>query len=166
MDTMNSDLKAIDLSALTPEQQEAIEKASASIARSAKGKKAVKVKAKTLVHVEGVPAMPPSKPKEAAKPPKGALTRLEVATAKERVFVVNGIKFFAAVGGTGHRILSACDENKKSLESAGRVLTIKGYEVKIKRNKTDKTLWMLDAREKIPSGPWPEEDQPKTESAQ
>ena len=99
-----------------------------------------------------------TKPKKAPKVKKGTITKIEAATARERVFVVNGVKFFAAVGGTGHRLLTACDGSKKKLESAARVLEIKGYATKVKRNKDDKRLWMLEAKERVPSGPWPELD--------
>jgi hypothetical protein len=152
-------LKVAEMADLTNEQREAIEKASAGLQAIQKPLK--RRKARTTVEVENVPAKAVSKPKAAQKVKKGILTRLEVATPKERIFVVNGIKFYAAVGGSGHRILSACDENKKTLESAGRVLLIKGYTVKVKRVKDDKTLWMLEAREKVPSGPWLDEEPAK-----
>jgi hypothetical protein len=152
---------------LTPEQQAAIAGITAGL-QEVKPQKARKVKGKTTVHVEvgegiilppcGGPAEVVSKPKDKEKPKKGAITRLEAATAKERIFVVNGVKFFAAVGGQGHRILTACNESRKLLESASRVLLIKGFTVDVKRNKQDKSLWMLTAKEKIPSGPWPDED--------
>lgn len=152
---------------LTPEQKAAIAGITAGL-QEVTPQKVKKTKGKTSVHVEvgegiiliptGAPAEVVSKPKAKEKPPKGAITRLEAATAKERIFVVNGIKFFATVGSSGHRILTACDESRKLLESAGRVLLIKGFNVEVKRNKKEKTLWMLTAKEKVPSGPWPDED--------
>jgi hypothetical protein len=161
---------------LTPEQQAAIAGITAGLqvistpvktSRRSLGT-LVRTKGKTTVHVEvgegiilspcGGPATVVSKPKDEKKAPRGAITRLEAATAKERIFTVNGIKFFATVGQSGHRILTACDESKKTLESAGRVLLIKGFAVDVKRNKQDKTLWLLTAKEKVPSGPWPDED--------
>ena len=154
---------------LTPEQRAIIDGITAGLQPVSMEKvRKAKTKGKTTVHVEvgegiilspcGGPATVVSKPKDEKKAPRGAITRLEAATAKERIFTVNGIKFFATVGQSGHRILTACDESKKTLESAGRVLLIKGFTVDVKRNKQDKTLWLLTAKEKVPSGPWPDED--------
>ncbi len=106
-------------------------------------------------------AKPAAEPAEATEPKKkvrGAITSIEAANAKERIFVVNGVKFYAAVTDSGFRILSACHESKKTLESAGRVLEIKGWTNKVKRSKEDASLFVLEAKEKRPSGPWPDED--------
>lgn len=147
-------IKVVDLKDLPADKAAALLKAMPKISTGA----VVETSDGTPLPMEDVPAEAVSKPTKAKKPPKGAMTRLEVASPKERVFVVNGVKFFAAVGQSGHRLLSACDASKKKLESAGRVLLIKGYTVDVKRNKTDKRLWMLSAKEKVPSGPWPDED--------
>lgn len=100
----------------------------------------------------------PQKADPPKKPVKGAITKIEALSAKERIFVVNGVKFFAAVTDAGFRVLSACHESKKTLESAARVLEMKGWLPKVKRSKDDKSLFVLEAKEKRPSGPWPEED--------
>ena len=91
-------------------------------------------------------------------PLKGKITKLEAATSKERIFVVNGVKFFAVVTKTGYRVLSACHESKKTLESASRALILKGWDVKVRRSRDDKSLFLLEAREKTPSGPWIDEE--------
>jgi hypothetical protein len=113
---------------------------------------------KTRAGIEGKPAKADSKPSEGKKPVKGAITKVEALNAKERIFVVNGVKFYAAVTDAGFRVLSACHESKKTLESAGRVLEIKGWIAKVKRSKEDKSLFTLEAKEKRPSGPWLEDD--------
>jgi hypothetical protein len=108
--------------------------------------------------IERKPAKADSKPSEGKKPAKGAITKIEALNAKERIFVVNGVKFYAAVTDSGFRVLAACHESKKTLESAARVLEIKGWIPKVKRSKDDKSLFSLEAKEKRPSGPWPDED--------
>jgi hypothetical protein len=150
--TLGEGIKVVDFKDLPAEKQAAMLKA------MPKRTVVVETGDGTPLPMEDVPAEAVPKPAKATKPPKGAMTRLEIASPKERVFVVNGVKFFAAVGQSGHRLLSACDASKKKLESAGRVLLIKGYTVDVKRNKQDKRLWMLSAKEKTPSGPWPDED--------
>lgn len=89
------------------------------------------------------------------------ITKIEAVGPKERIFVVNGVKFFCGVGVSGHRMLTACHESKKTLESALRTLILKGWDGKVKRSKEGKGLWLLEAREKVAKGPWEDED-PKT----
>lgn len=98
------------------------------------------------------------------KPVRGTITAIEAASAKERIFVVNGVKFYAAVTEQGFRVLSACHESKKTLEQAARVLEMKGYASKVKRIKEQKGLFSLEAKERRPSGPWPDEDTPAPEA--
>lgn len=160
-----TDIKPVLLEDLSPEKQAAILKASEGLSATY-ARKPTKGK-KSILTIEGIPqkASPKttqrtvSKGEEKPKVPKGAITSIEAANAKERIFTVNGIKFYAAVADSGHRILSACNENKKLLESANRVLLIKGYVGTVKRSKEEKTLWILSAKEKKPSGPWPDADQ-------
>jgi hypothetical protein len=96
-----------------------------------------------------------------AKQPNHGITKLEAVSARERIFVVNGVKFFAGVvQSTGYRILSAAHESKKTLISASAVLEQQGWETKVAKSKDDPSLYLLTAKERKPSGPWPDEDQP------
>ena len=86
------------------------------------------------------------------------ITKIEAVNQKERIFVTNGVKFYCGINSAGFRILTACHESKRTLESALRMLITKGWDGKVKRPSADKSLWLLEAKEKRPSGPWPDEE--------
>jgi hypothetical protein len=73
-------------------------------------------------------------------------------TDREREIVVNGIKFFAAVGEDGRRHLSACHESKEVLKSASRHLSQNGWRCKVKRARKDQAFWLLEAKDIEPRG--------------
>lgn len=85
----------------------------------------------------------------------------------EREIVINGLKFFVGLR-NGRRMMSACHESKKLLNSASAHLSAHGYECKVKRTK-EPGLWLLDAREKGADGkacwdkvePVPEDPKPE-----
>lgn len=87
----------------------------------------------------------------------------------EREIVINGLKFYVGLR-SNRRVLSACHESKKLLQSAAAHLSASGYECKVKRTK-EPGLWLLDARERgedgkacwdkiEPVGPEPGTDKP------
>lgn len=69
---------------------------------------------------------------------------------KERQITINGVTFFVGLR-EGRRLMSACHESKKTLQSAAAHLEANGYETKVKKTK-EAGLYMLEAREREKKG--------------
>ncbi len=78
---------------------------------------------------------------------------------RERIIVVGGVRFYAAMTGEGdqqRRIVTAANESRELLEAAAKVLEKGGWEVKIlpAEGRGNEGLFLLTGKDKEPGARW------------